>query len=377
MNDVFDDEPDPQVGPDPTRRHPARRRALIASLAACALVIAGGVTGFVVLQQASATDTASDAPPVKTSTAAIERGTLSGVSQAPGTLDYADQRDVAAGSGGTVTALAPVGSQVSLGGGLYWIDNVPVPLLHGPLPAWRAFAAGMADGPDVLQLEMSLAALGYFDRTPDQEFAASTERAVKLWQKALGLEQTGRLELGSFVFMAGDVRIGAEKAGVGSQVGPGSPVVSVTSLEKRVEVDLKLSDQRLAIPGAAVSIALPGGASTTGTVTAVGVPTEQESNGQKSVIIPVTIALDDPAAAADLQRSSVTVGFPSERREDVLSVPVEALIALDAQRFGVEVVAGDGTTKRVPVTTGLFADGRVEISGDGIAAGDDVVVPAA
>ncbi|HXH34194.1 MAG TPA: peptidoglycan-binding protein [Plantibacter sp.] len=258
---------------------------------------------------------------------------------------------------------------------MYWLDNTPVLLLHGALPAWRAFGSGMPDGPDVLQLEMSLAALGYFDRVPDTEFAASTERAISAWQKALGVERTGRLELGSVVFMAGDVRVGAADVTIGSQVGPGGKVLTVTSLEKRVQVELKLSEQRLAVVGVQVSVSLPGGTETTGTVTAVGVPTEKENNGQKSVIVPVTIALDDPTAAADLQRSSVSVGFPSEQRENVLSVPVEALVALDSKTFGVEVVAADGTTKRVPVTTGLFAGGRVEISGEGITAGADVVVP--
>jgi hypothetical protein len=59
----------------------------------------------------------------------------------------------------------------------------------------------------------------------------------------------------------------------------------------------------------------------------------------------------------------------------VLSVPVEALLALSGDRFGVEVLQADGTTKRMPVTTGLFAAGRVEVSGDGISAGQKVVVP--
>ena len=54
---------------------------------------------------------------------------------------------------------------------------------------------------------------------------------------------------------------------------------------------------------------------------------------------------------------------------------MSALIALDSKTFGVEIVNPDGTTKKVPVTTGLFAAGRVEISGEGIAEGDSVVVP--
>ncbi len=71
----------------------------------------------------------------------------------------------------------------------------------------------------------------------------------------------------------------------------------------------------------------------------------------------------------------MTVALPSQTREDVLSVPLGALLALSPQQYGVEVVQDDGTTRKVPVTTGLFAAGRVEVSGEGLTAGQSVVVP--
>ena len=89
----------------------------------------------------------------------------------------------------------------------------------------------------------------------------------------------------------------------------------------------------------------------------------------------MTIKPDDASVTESFQEVSVTVGLPSEKRENVLSVPVGALVALSPEQFGVEVVQDDSTTKRVPVTTGLFAAGRVEISGEGLAEGQRVVVP--
>lgn len=370
-------EVSPDIIEESTRNggSPRRKRAIVLlSLAVVAVMIAGAIT-WVALQPASGTP--DTAPKVKTSTVEIERGTLTGTSTVQGTLDYADQRPVSAGLGGIVTSVPGVGGTIGLGHELYRVDNTPVPMLHGPLPMWRAFTEGMSDGPDVLQLEMSLAALGYFDREPDQEFAASTARAIKAWQKALGIEQSGTLELGSVVFMPTDVRVSAVTSSVGTPVSPGAEVLKVTSLTQRIDVELKLSEQRLAVVGGAVQVQLPGGGDPVGgTIVEVGVPTEKETNGEKKAVIPVRITLDDPASAGTLQRASVTVAFPTEQREDVLSVPVEALVALDASTFGVELVQKDGTTKRVPVTTGLFAAGRVEISGDGIAAGQKVVVPA-
>jgi hypothetical protein len=58
----------------------------------------------------------------------------------------------------------------------------------------------------------------------------------------------------------------------------------------------------------------------------------------------------------------------------VLTVPVAALLALAEGGYGVQVVGG-GTTRIVAVQTGLFAGGRVEVTGDGLAEGQTVGVP--
>ncbi len=55
-------------------------------------------------------------------------------------------------------------------------------------------------------------------------------------------------------------------------------------------------------------------------------------------------------------------------------MPIVALLARPEGGFGVEIVEGSAT-RVVPVRTGMFANGRVEISGDGIAEGASVGVP--
>ena len=62
-------------------------------------------------------------------------------------------------------------------------------------------------------------------------------------------------------------------------------------------------------------------------------------------------------------------------RKDVLTVPVGALVALAEGGYGVQVVQGS-TSRYVAVKTGMFAGGQVEVSGDGIAEGVTVGVPA-
>ena len=338
-----------------------------------ALVLGGGVAVFSVLNDGDPAPGAAKQGPA--ATVAVEQGTLSSTKRVTGTLGFAQARTLTAGKDGVLTAVPEPGTTITNGGSLYSLNNSPVTLLHGEMPLWRAFEAGMSPGPDVLQLETSLAALGWFGYAPDENFEWATTAAIMAWQKESGQEETGKIDFGSIFFSPGDVRVGAVLADVGAWIGAGTEMLSVTGLEKRVDIVLKPTEQSLAAIDAAVSIDLPDGTTIGGTVTSVGVPTEQETDGKKTTGVPVTVALDDPAAAGSLQQVSVGVSFPSASKENVLSVPIEALLALTADTYAVEVAADDGSTRRVPVTTGLFANGRVEISGGEISAGLNVAVP--
>ena len=62
------------------------------------------------------------------------------------------------------------------------------------------------------------------------------------------------------------------------------------------------------------------------------------------------------------------------RHDDVLAVPVSALVALLEGGYAVEVVDDDGSRRYVAVETDLFDDGWVEVRGDGLSEGQSVVV---
>ena len=166
---------------------------------------------------------------------------------------------------------------------------------------------------------------------------------------------------------------------------PDTELYDVTSTTQVVDANIKLSDQKLAVVGTTVTIKLPDAKTTTGTITSVGTPTEKSSGSgsgsgsgssdSKERVIPITVTLTDASATANFQEVSVTVDLPSEKRTGVLSVPVGALLALSTNQYGVEIVESNGTTRKVPVTIGLFAGGRVEVSGEGISEGQRVVVP--
>lgn len=370
MDEVF---PDPSDNADRTRARQRGKTLLVALAAAVVVAIACTVTAMAV-QAVEAPDESKPAAPK--ATAEILRQTLQGATTGQGTLGYDGESELNSGLPGTVTDLPAPGAQIGLGGILFSIDNAPVLLLHGSIPVWRGFESGMPDGPDITQLEQSLATLGYFDEAPDDEFDWETKDAIMEWQDDLGLEETGIIPLGRIVFSAGDVRVGERLVKLGAQAAPSTPLLKTTGLNKLVTADLKLVDQQLGVVGNPVKVHLPAGETATGVIASVGVPTERESDGKKSVIVPVTITLDDPAAGGSLQQAGVSIDFPSESRPDVLTVPVGALLAVNDDAFGVEVVRSDGTTTIVPVTTGLFAAGLVEITGEGLDSGQKVVIPA-
>ncbi|GIH19179.1 peptidoglycan-binding protein [Rugosimonospora africana] len=298
-----------------------------------------------------------------------------------GTLGYSDQGVVVAATSGTLTWIPAVGTMVAADQRLYEVDGRPVRLWTGARPAWRDFAPGMADGPDVRQLERCLAALGYgAGLTVDDHFSAATGTAIRRWQHAHGLPRTGVIRLGEVVFRPAPVRVGTVPAALGAPVSPGTPILTVTATTTAVTVDLDPDKQGAVHPGDRVSVSLPGTAGTAGgRVATVGaaVPSGTDAAGGSApvgttVVIPVVIRLDSPAGAGI---GPVQVAITTAQDRGVLAIPIDAL--LGAPGGGFEVAVHDRCRRRlVGVRTELFdeSDGLVEI--EGLPEGTPVEVPA-
>lgn len=318
-------------------------------------------------------------------TAEVTRTTLVETKTVPGTLGYGEEVPVDAAGQGTLTWIAAIGSTVKRGEALFKIDERPAVALYGSVPLYRTLRTGL-DGADVRQLEENLAALGYTGFTVDDSFTAATAAAVRAWQTSLGLATTGTVERGQVVFVPGPVRVARHAARPGATVGRadgGSTVLSYTGTTRKVTVDLRVADQALAVVGGRATVTIPGGKSVDGTVAEVGTvaaapePTAATSGQGGSTTsdarIPVTVELSDQQALGTLDAATVDVDLVSQKRESVLAVPVAALLALPEGGYGVEVVERR-STRIVAVQTGLFAAGRVEISG-GIESGMKVGMP--
>jgi peptidoglycan hydrolase-like protein with peptidoglycan-binding domain len=278
-------------------------------------------------------------------------------------------------AGAVFTKLPSAGSVVRRGQRLYTIGAQAVLLLYGSTPAWRPFRAGMSPGKDVAELHANLRALGYGKGLAGDGFSAATERAIRSLQAARGLPRTGDLPLGSVVFKAGAVRVTAVLAKLGAAVQAG-PVLSVSTTRHQVAIDLDASHQSDVKVGDRVTITLPDTRTTTGVVSAVGRVAAAGSQGS-SPTVSVSVTLTHQAAAGRLDQAPVQVSITTSSVDNALVVPVNALLALAGGGYAVEVVGAGGVHRLVTVDLGLFddAEGLVQVSGTGVHAGQQIVVP--
>jgi peptidoglycan hydrolase-like protein with peptidoglycan-binding domain len=364
------------LGPYPAP--PGRRRALRWLAGVLAVAVLGGAGWWVGGHPGLDRSTGAAAPAAPLATATVDRQDLSGQTKVSGTLGYTGSGSVQSPLAGRITWLPQAGAVIRRGGTLLEVDNQPVQLFYGNLPPWRDLSVGVDDGPDVKQLEQNLVALGYdpdHQITVDEHFTAATAAAVKRWQDARGLDQTGKFTTAMpAVFLPWAARVQTVNATVGGQAAPGGPVYTVTSNVHQVTVDLDVSQQSYVKTGDRVDIVLPNGRHAGGRVSDVGRVAQTNGSGQdQTTTIKVTVALDHPGAGGRLDQAPVDVYVTTQTKRGVLAVPVTALLALKEGGYAVETVDAAGQHHLVAVQLGVFSNGMVEVSGSGLRAGMKVV----
>jgi multidrug efflux pump subunit AcrA (membrane-fusion protein) len=312
-------------------------------------------------------------------TAPVVRTDLSEQTSVDGSLGYSGSYTVTGAGGATLTWLPSAGQVIRQGQVLYRTDLYdPVLLLYGTLPDWRTLDEGMT-GADVTQLNHDLVRLGYASGADISAlgwdyYSWETTAAVEELQSAAGISSpSGSLAQGSVVFKPTAIRVTELLGALGNQAS--GPVLSGTSDQHVVNIELSTSDESQVAVGDTVSVTLPDGSSTPGKISSVG--TVASGSGSNATI-PVTVKLTDPAAAGSLDQAPVTVAITTEKSPGpVLAVPVDALVAQSSGGYAVQVAGAGNASRLVPVTVGLFDDASsyVQVSGN-LSPGDQVVVPA-
>jgi peptidoglycan hydrolase-like protein with peptidoglycan-binding domain len=430
-----------------------RRRLRWLAAATLAIVVAAVLAVVLLSSGTGARHESPTGVPAGDITAAVTRRTLSESSTVNGTLGYGTELELYDRLGGTFTWLPSVGAVIGRGGTLWRIDDAPVVLMYGAVPAYRTLKQGVSDGTDVTELNQNLIDLGFdpYGAIGDEEsFTEATTAAVKRWQKAEALPETGEVELGRVVFAPSARRVTDVKVALGQDppgaapvetgknerpsrkgkkkkkrkkpakhtpskekqpkeaakekpskgepsndspakgspgaetgAGAGEVVLTTTSTQQLVQLEVKPEQQQLARRGETVAVQLPGDGEARGRVTEVGtVASESSSAGDEpkgspsdessEPTIPVTIALDD--RVRHLDEAPVSVELVKSIRRNVLTVPATALIAIAGDGYAVEALASSHDRRTtVPVTPGMFADGYVQVEGAGVREGMTVV----
>ncbi len=199
------------------------RRAVLIALPVAALIIVVAVVATSGVSGSSAGAAATSPGSSKgTGSGTVTRRDLIATDTESGTLGFGDPRTVYNRLSGTITSLPAAGTIVRAGGTLFTVDNAPVVLMNGTVPAYRALSDGVSPGPDVKELEQNLRALGFdpsHAMTIDDTFDSATTAAVDRWQASLGQTQTGTVALGSVVFLPGPRRVSSLTASLGSTGG--------------------------------------------------------------------------------------------------------------------------------------------------------------
>ncbi len=378
---------------DARARHFRRNLAIVGVVG---LLVGGGLAtaGFAI---AGASPTGVATVSTSLASVAVERRDINLYTDFAGTLGYGSTVNVNSPAAGVVTSVPEAGTDIGRGGVLFEVDSEPVVLLYGDLPIWRSLSRSSDDGPDILQLETNLAALGYTadgNMTVNDRFTYYTGVALKAWETAVGFSNPDTtFDASEAVYLPGVVRVDSAVTR-GTVASGGTAVLSVAVIDavtdsvvgdhgvtsvsaptQEVSLQVGTSDQSLFVEGMAVEIELADGTTVPGTVSTVGQTVKRVGSGPNSdLYVDVTIAAIDESGEG-LIEGPVTIHVPNETVTAALMVPVRSLVALEEGGYAVQVQADDGTTTYVGVKTGVFSDGWVQVTGN-VAEGDMVLVPA-
>jgi peptidoglycan hydrolase-like protein with peptidoglycan-binding domain len=274
---------------------------------------------------------------------------------------------------GVVTGVTvAAGDEVSQGSTLYTVDLKPVVVAQGDVPSFRAIGQD-TEGADVAQLQTMLAARGFYSGTVDGKAKAGTVRAIKAWQKSLGVPQTGAVDAGDVIYvptLPTRVALDEELIFRGATLAGGEEAVQGLPAAPVFEVPVTTAQAAMMPAGTRVQITAPEGAEWAGFVV------EQKPEADTGNVI-VSLAGESGAVICADQCGQVPVSGESILRSRIVTqetvaglvVPSAALVTgADGQ-----VAVIDQTGERVPVTVVAAAKGMSVV--EGVSDGTRVRIP--
>ncbi len=286
--------------------------------------------------------------------------------------------------GGELELVVPSGLELLSGDVVYAVDEQAIVAIVSAETFERDLEEGIDPGDDVLALETMLVQLGYDadgDLQVDDEFTEETTTALTEFEEDLaeaydGNDADGVLELDEFIVFDPGTVVGQVTTYDSETIASGTELWSTSTDGSRriVETEIAVEDQLGLTEGSVLDVEFPDGSIVPGVVvdiasSSVADPTNPDASPTLAVEIELSTV---PESVAELNELDVEVLVVDELAAGATVVPASALVSAGDGQFAVEAITTTGTTL-VPVETGLFTDGFVEVTG--LPVGAEVVVP--
>ena len=351
----------------------SRRSRLVVGLVTATVVLAGAVAVAVWARGAQA-PVAPRARQIPLGTVEIKRTDLSTSRTLRGALGYGTPRVLKSAREGVVTWLPRPGQVLMRGSPVYAVNDEPVPLFLGTTPLYRTLHEPGTAGRDVATVLKNLTALGYATgekapatRSGDVVLTDGLIAAVKRWQRDRRMADDGVLEAGDVVVMSAPVRVDTVTAGVGDSAA--GDLLSVTPTTRTVTAQVGVAEAASLVKGDPVTLRMPDGATAPGRIGAIANVATAAAEEQPGSPQEVAVTIETKVSPRGLDGGGVDISVPGRTRKRVLAAPVTALLALREGGYALQLP----DERLLPVRTGLFAMGMVEVSGPGITEGLTVV----
>lgn len=337
------------------------------------LLSAGFGVGWAVTTVLTPAEDALDSTPY--TYVAVEQGDVGASLQLDSVAEWAPAPVGANRAAGVVTGVSvTAGEEVSQGSTLYSVDLRPVVVAEGDVPAFRAMGAGV-EGPDVAQLQKMLTAGGFYSGPADGRSGTGTVRAIRSWQKSIGVPETGTVGAGDVIFvpsLPARVVLDSKVIFRGATLAGGEDAVQGLPAAPSFGVPVTEGQAAMMPAGTRVLITSPEGAQWAGY--AAGRTTDADTG-----VITIALEGEGGEALCGDQCGQVPVTGQSMLRSEVVTVEtVSGLVvpsaALVTQADGQTAVIEQGG-ERIPVTVVAAARGMSVV--EGVSAGTRVRVPAA
>lgn len=288
-------------------------------------------------------------------------GTVSQSVPGTATIRWTVVEQVEVPAEGRVTSGLPAKGQVQAGSTLFTVDEQPVLVLPGGVPAYREMRRGDV-GEDVRQLQAYLADQGY-PVAVTGEFGARTATAVEAWSRTVGWPRSSSLPLGRIVFVsdlparvvpADGFRLGATIPSPAIQLLAGEPSIAVSVNPRTAERasagdDVQLHTELGTLTGALTGASLP---NQDGSVSLLVDPESVDCSQAcparqgEPYVVPATVELVAPTEGIVVPVAAITMGAdgrPFVTQQDGTEQPIEVTASAD----GLAVVTGLAEGQRI------------------------------